>query len=173
MQEQQHQIKIYGFLQKAVYAVVALDCASLFYMSADIPVVSELLKNFSKLAAIVTDKTALQIVAAFDFYHLTADQIASHHFKAIFFRKIVYDRKFAFFFVDLLHLRGQFAAMNQHNIWNTRRIFYHFLHQVRRLHAASLTMLGHEIVHKNELSSAGADRFRNTRDNKTRERGGI
>ena len=50
MQEQQHQIKIYGFLQKAVYAVVALDCASLFYLDADIPVVSNLLKNFSKMS---------------------------------------------------------------------------------------------------------------------------
>lgn len=52
MQEQQHQIKIYGFLQKAVYAVVALDCASLFYLNANIPVVSNLLKNFSKLSFI-------------------------------------------------------------------------------------------------------------------------
>lgn len=52
MQEQQHQIKIYGFLQKAVYAVVALDCASLFYLHANIPVVSNLLKNFSKLSFI-------------------------------------------------------------------------------------------------------------------------
>lgn len=52
MQEQQHQIKIYGFLQKAVYAVVALDCASLFYLNADIPVVSNLLKNFSKMSFI-------------------------------------------------------------------------------------------------------------------------
>lgn len=52
MQEQQHQIKIYGFLQKAVYAVVALDCASLFYLYADIPVVSNLLKNFSKMSFI-------------------------------------------------------------------------------------------------------------------------
>lgn len=50
MQEQQHQIKIYGFLQKAVYAVVALDCASLFYLDADIPVVSNFLKNFSKMS---------------------------------------------------------------------------------------------------------------------------
>ena len=50
MQEQQHQIKIYGFLQKAVYAVVALDCASLFYLDANIPVVSNLLKNFSKMS---------------------------------------------------------------------------------------------------------------------------
>lgn len=49
MQEQQHQIKIYGFLQKVVYAVVALDCASLFYLNADIPVVSNLLMNFSKM----------------------------------------------------------------------------------------------------------------------------
>lgn len=52
MQEQQHQIKIYGFLQKAVYAVVALDCTSLFYMSANVPVVSNLLKNFSKMSFI-------------------------------------------------------------------------------------------------------------------------
>ena len=52
MQEQQHQIKIYGFLQKVVYAVVALDCASLFYLNADIPVVSNLLKNFSKMSFI-------------------------------------------------------------------------------------------------------------------------
>ncbi len=52
MQEQQYQIKIYGFLQKTVYAVVALDCASLFYLNADVPVVSNLLKNFSKLSFI-------------------------------------------------------------------------------------------------------------------------
>ena len=52
MQEQQHQIKIYGFLQKVVYAVVALDCASLFYLYANIPVLSNLLKNFSKLSFI-------------------------------------------------------------------------------------------------------------------------
>lgn len=52
MQEQQHQIKIYGFLQKAVYAIVALDCVSLFYLNANIPVVSNLLKNFSKMSFI-------------------------------------------------------------------------------------------------------------------------
>lgn len=52
MQEQQHQIRIYGFLQKAVYAVVALDCASLFYLHANIPVVSNLLKNFSRMSFI-------------------------------------------------------------------------------------------------------------------------
>ncbi|UMQ41589.1 type IV secretion system DNA-binding domain-containing protein [Chryseobacterium sp. Y16C] len=52
MQEQQHQIKIYGFLQKAVYAVVALDCASLFYMNANVPAISNLLKNFSKMSFI-------------------------------------------------------------------------------------------------------------------------
>ena len=28
MQEQQHQIKIYGFAQKAVYAIIALDTIS-------------------------------------------------------------------------------------------------------------------------------------------------
>ncbi|WP_294265368.1 type IV secretory system conjugative DNA transfer family protein [uncultured Chryseobacterium sp.] len=52
MQEQQHQLKLYGFVQKAVYAVVALDCASLFYLHADVPVVSNLLKSFSKLSFI-------------------------------------------------------------------------------------------------------------------------
>ncbi|MGI9580092.1 type IV secretion system DNA-binding domain-containing protein [Chryseobacterium sp. RRHN12] len=52
MQEQQHQIKIYGFLQKAVYGVVALDCAALFYLNAEVPVISNLLKNFSKMSFI-------------------------------------------------------------------------------------------------------------------------
>jgi len=52
MQEQQHQIKIYGFLQKAVYGVVALDCAALFYLNAQVPVISNLLKNFSKMSFI-------------------------------------------------------------------------------------------------------------------------
>ena len=49
MQEQQNQIKIYGFFQKMVYFIVALDCATLFFLSAKIPVVSELLGNFSKM----------------------------------------------------------------------------------------------------------------------------
>ena len=35
-----------------MYAVVALDCASLFYLNANIPVVSNLLKNFSKMSFI-------------------------------------------------------------------------------------------------------------------------
>ncbi|WP_343658786.1 type IV secretion system DNA-binding domain-containing protein [Chryseobacterium sp.] len=52
MQEQQHQIKIYGFLQKAVYGVVALDCAALFYLNAQVPVISNLLKNLSKMSFI-------------------------------------------------------------------------------------------------------------------------
>ena len=49
MQEQQNQIKIYGFFQKMVYFIVTLDCATLFFLSAKIPVVSELLGNFSKM----------------------------------------------------------------------------------------------------------------------------
>lgn len=49
MQEQQHQIKIYGFFQKLVYAIVALDCVALFYLHADIPVLSKLLKGFAKM----------------------------------------------------------------------------------------------------------------------------
>lgn len=49
MQEQQNQIKIYGFFQKMVYFIVTLDCATLFFLSAKIPVLSELLGNFSKI----------------------------------------------------------------------------------------------------------------------------
>lgn len=52
MQEQQHQIKLYGFLQKAVYAIVALDCASLFYLNANVPVLSNLLSNIAKMSFI-------------------------------------------------------------------------------------------------------------------------
>ncbi|WP_435523417.1 hypothetical protein [Chryseobacterium indoltheticum] len=39
-------------LQKVVYAVVALIVHSLFYLNAGIPVVSNLLKNFSKMSFI-------------------------------------------------------------------------------------------------------------------------
>ena len=49
MQEQQHQIKIYGFFQKMVYATVTLECLILFYVNANIPVLSDLLKSFSKM----------------------------------------------------------------------------------------------------------------------------
>ena len=49
MQEQQNQIKIYSFFQKMVYFIVLLDCASLFFLSANIPFVSELLTKFSKM----------------------------------------------------------------------------------------------------------------------------
>ena len=49
MQEQQHQIKLYDFLQKAVYGMVIMDCLCLFYTNAEIPVVSKLLTSFSKM----------------------------------------------------------------------------------------------------------------------------
>ena len=49
MQEQQNQIKIYSFFQKMVYFIVLLDCASLFFITAKIPFVTELLTKFSKM----------------------------------------------------------------------------------------------------------------------------
>jgi hypothetical protein len=49
MQEQQNQIKIYSFFQKMVYFIVLLDCASLFFLSANIPFVTEILRKFSKM----------------------------------------------------------------------------------------------------------------------------
>lgn len=49
MQEQQNQIKIYSFFQKMVYFIVLLDCASLFFSSAKIPFVTDLLVKFSKM----------------------------------------------------------------------------------------------------------------------------
>jgi hypothetical protein len=49
MQEQQNQIKIYSFFQKMVYFIVLLDCASLFFITAKIPFITELLTKFSKM----------------------------------------------------------------------------------------------------------------------------
>ena len=49
MQEQQNQIKIYSFFQKMVYFIGLLDCASLFFITAKIPFVTELLTKFSKM----------------------------------------------------------------------------------------------------------------------------
>ncbi|HFK5512606.1 TPA: type IV secretory system conjugative DNA transfer family protein [Elizabethkingia anophelis] len=49
MQEQQHQIKIYGFFQKMVYFTVVMDCCILFFLHANIKFLSNLLANFSKM----------------------------------------------------------------------------------------------------------------------------
>lgn len=49
MQEQQNQIKIYSFFQKMVYFIVLLDCASLFFITAKIPFITEILTKFSKM----------------------------------------------------------------------------------------------------------------------------
>lgn len=49
MQEQQHQIKIYGFIQRMVYAVVVMDCLTLFFQDAKIFVLSDLLRSFAKM----------------------------------------------------------------------------------------------------------------------------
>ena len=49
MQEQQNQIKIYDFFQKMVYGVVTLDCLTLFFANAKIPVVSNILQSFAKM----------------------------------------------------------------------------------------------------------------------------
>ena len=49
MQEQQNQIKIYDFFQKMVYGVVTLDCLTLFFVNAKVPVISNILQSFSKM----------------------------------------------------------------------------------------------------------------------------
>lgn len=49
MQEQQHQIKLYDFFQKLVYATIFLDCTILFFLKAEIPVVSKLLEGFARM----------------------------------------------------------------------------------------------------------------------------
>ncbi|MDV3719720.1 mobilization protein [Elizabethkingia anophelis] len=49
MQEQQHQIKIYGFFQKMVYFTVVMDCCMLFFLHANIKFLSNLLANFSNM----------------------------------------------------------------------------------------------------------------------------
>ncbi|WP_027384929.1 type IV secretory system conjugative DNA transfer family protein [Epilithonimonas caeni] len=49
MQENQQQIKIYGFMQKAVYFIVIMDCVCLFFLHSNIPVLSKLLAGFIKM----------------------------------------------------------------------------------------------------------------------------
>lgn len=47
MQEQAHQIKIYGFFQKMVYALVVLEFLAVVYMDREVPVLSGVLKSLS------------------------------------------------------------------------------------------------------------------------------
>ncbi|GIJ95362.1 mobilization protein [Capnocytophaga stomatis] len=49
MQEQQHQIKIYGFFQKMVYAIVVIECLILFFAKAKIQILSDILNSFAKM----------------------------------------------------------------------------------------------------------------------------
>ncbi len=49
MQEQQHHIKIYGFFQKMVYFTVVMDCLCVLFLSAKVPILSNLLISFAKL----------------------------------------------------------------------------------------------------------------------------
>lgn len=58
MQEQQHQIKIYGFFQKMVYFTVLVDCLSLFYLSASIPFLSDLLRKLSNMGLFFPPRNA-------------------------------------------------------------------------------------------------------------------
>lgn len=49
MQESKEQQKVYGMFQKAVYMLVLIECAIIFYGNSNIPVVHKLLKSFGKL----------------------------------------------------------------------------------------------------------------------------
>lgn len=49
MQEQQHQIKIYGFFQKMVYLTVSLDCLSVLLIRADVTFFSNFLQSIAKM----------------------------------------------------------------------------------------------------------------------------
>lgn len=49
MQEQQHQINLYNLLQRAVYAVVVLDCLIVLFLDSKIPVLSQLLRSFANM----------------------------------------------------------------------------------------------------------------------------
>lgn len=58
MQEQQHQIKIYGFFQKMVYFTVLADCLCLFYTHAGIPFLSDILKKLSGMGIFFPPRNA-------------------------------------------------------------------------------------------------------------------
>lgn len=51
LQENQAQINIYSFFQKVVYAIVVIECGILFFLKANIPIVSNLLQSFTKIGA--------------------------------------------------------------------------------------------------------------------------
>ncbi|MDO4728865.1 MAG: type IV secretion system DNA-binding domain-containing protein [Bacteroidota bacterium] len=58
MQEQQHQIKLYGFFQKLVYAIVAIESLILLFKDKGIPVFSDLLLKFSKMGMLSSPVSA-------------------------------------------------------------------------------------------------------------------
>lgn len=58
MQEQQNQIKIYGFFQKMVYFVVMFDCLCLFFLSTEIPFLTKILQKLSKMGIVYPPRNA-------------------------------------------------------------------------------------------------------------------
>ena len=49
MQEQQHQVKLYGFFQKLVYGLVVLETLALAFADSQVFILSDLLRNLSRL----------------------------------------------------------------------------------------------------------------------------
>ena len=154
MQEQQHQIKIYGFLQRMVYTVVVMDCLTLFFQNANIFVLSDLLKNFAKMGIFfppINAKVSTLILIGLVAVGTRAKKKKDLHITKEIILPIVF---------GLLMIMGSLALIDKASIHTLPKINpYQVGYALLSLTGAVITQMGADSISKYMQQKIGKDRW--------------
>ena len=154
MQEQQHQIKIYGFLQRMVYTVVVMDCLTLFFQNANIFVLSDLLKNFAKMGIFfppINAKISTLILIGLVAVGTRAKKKKDLHITKEIILPIIF---------GLLMIMGSLALVDKASIHTLPKINpYQVGYALLSLIGAVITQMGADSISKYMQKKIGKDRW--------------
>ena len=154
MQEQQHQIKIYGFLQRMVYTVVVMDCLTLFFQNANIFVLSDLLKNFAKMGIFfppINAKISTLILIGLVAVGTRAKKKKDLHITKEIILPIIF---------GLLMIMGSLALVDKASIHTLPKINpYQVGYALLSLTGAVITQMGADSISKYMQKKIGKDRW--------------
>ena len=154
MQEQQHQIKIYGFLQRMVYTVVVMDCLTLFFQNANIFVLSDLLKNFAKMGIFfppINAKISTLILIGLVAVGTRAKKKKDLHITKEIILPIIF---------GLLMIMGSLALVDKASIHTLPKINpYQVGYALLSLVGAVITQMGADSISKYMQKKIGKDRW--------------
>ena len=154
MQEQQHQIKIYGFLQRMVYTVVVMDCLTLFFQNANIFVLSDLLKNFAKMGIFfppINAKISTLILIGLVAVGTRAKKKKDLHITKEIILPIIF---------GLLMIMGSLALVDKASIHTLPKINpYQVGYALLSLTGAVITQMGADSISKYMQQKIGKDRW--------------